>query len=269
MPAQAVYISTYIFYIIALALGALYYRRVTKNAQKGLVRTESMHAADFAGIALIIGWYSLGLFAPPPEKITTIDPRTLGIGMISQFIPCGLVLMILSLRGVDTSKLFNIRWKRFYLIFAIAPVGVLVAYAFSIGLVALGYETWLTNNFGNDAGQQEAIAIYQATDAFWVRGMMAVMVVLIAPLTEEIIFRGYIYPATKKFTNPVFATLMTSIIFGVAHLNISALLPLVFLAIIFTIAYELTGSIWAPISIHTLFNASTIFQLEFMKSINP
>jgi membrane protease YdiL (CAAX protease family) len=49
----------------------------------------------------------------------------------------------------------------------------------------------------------------------------------------------------------------------VVHYNINALIPLFFLAIVLTIAYELTGSIWAPIIIHALVNANTLIMIEF------
>ncbi len=94
---------------------------------------------------------------------------------------------------------------------------------------------------------------------------MALAVVILAPVCEEIVFRGYIYGATKRFTDRFFACLFSSLLFAVAHYNINALLPLLFLAILLTVAYELTGSLWAPISIHALFNATTLINLEMSK----
>ena len=265
MPLQAVFITTFLFYILALGLGVFYWKSALSDSQKSLINTASLQRVDFAGIALVIGWFSLGLAAMGGEKPTAFTAEGLILAMFSQLVPLGMVLMIIHLRGVNLSDFLHLRWKQFYLVFLIAPAGVLIANAFNVLLFFFDYQTWMTKFFGDDASQQAIITIYQGTDSLLIRGMMAVMVVIIAPIAEEVIFRGYIYPVTKKYTRPVFAVLMTSLIFGVVHLNISALLPLVFLAIILTLAYEYTGSIWAPISIHALFNAQTVAVLEYTK----
>lgn len=265
MPLQAVFITTFLFYILALGLGVFYWKSALSDSQKSLINTASLQRVDFAGIALVIGWFSLGLAAMGGEKPTAFTAEGLVLAMFSQLVPLGMVLMIIHLRGVNLSDFLHLRWKQFYLVFLIAPAGVLIANAFNVLLFFVDYQTWMTKFFGDDASQQAIITIYQGTDSLLIRGMMAVMVVIIAPIAEEVIFRGYIYPVTKKYTRPVFAVLMTSLIFGVVHLNISALLPLVFLAIILTLAYEYTGSIWAPISIHALFNAQTVAVLEYTK----
>ena len=96
-----------------------------------------------------------------------------------------------------------------------------------------------------------------------IRIMMAFAVAVLAPLCEEVLFRGYIYAATKRFSDRFFACLLSSLLFAVVHYNINALIPLFFLAIVLVIAYELTGSIWTPILIHALVNGSTLIFIEF------
>ena len=92
---------------------------------------------------------------------------------------------------------------------------------------------------------------------------MAFAVVVLAPVCEEVFFRGYIYAATKRFSDRFFACLFSSLLFAVVHHNINALFPLFFLAIILVIAYELTGSLWTPMLIHALVNANTLIIIQF------
>jgi membrane protease YdiL (CAAX protease family) len=125
-----------------------------------------------------------------------------------------------------------------------------------------GYSGWLEEQFGSDAQLQETVKTYQEANAITVRIMIAISAILIAPIAEEIVFRGYIYTTTKRFSGRLFATLLSSLLFGVVHFNITALIPLIFLAIVLALAYELSGSLWAPISIHALFNASQILFQE-------
>ena len=51
------------------------------------------------------------------------------------------------------------------------------------------------------------------------------------------------------------AAIVTSMLFALVHGNVPGTLPLFALALMLTIAYELTGCLWVPIAIHALFNA--------------
>ncbi|MFA5337988.1 MAG: CPBP family glutamic-type intramembrane protease, partial [Candidatus Omnitrophota bacterium] len=101
--------------------------------------------------------------------------------------------------------------------------------------------------------------------------LSSVMAVLIAPVLEEFIFKGGIYNLFKKFMpsskGKAVAAIITASIFAVMHLPrlmllgvsdinvfLVALMLLFALGIVTTIAYEKSGSIHAPIAIHTLYN---------------
>jgi len=124
-----------------------------------------------------------------------------------------------------------------------------------------GYSEMIKSIFG-EAKQQEIVKIYQETSAVSIRVMLAIAAVIIAPVVEEVVFRGYIYPVCKRYTGRIIATFFASLFFSAVHFNIPALLPLFILAIILTIAYELSGSLWVPISIHASFNAFTLIVQE-------
>jgi membrane protease YdiL (CAAX protease family) len=54
-------------------------------------------------------------------------------------------------------------------------------------------------------------------------------------------------------------------IFAFAHLNIGAAIPLWFFGIVLGMAYEHTGSLLVPISIHSCFNLATGLSLLLEK----
>jgi membrane protease YdiL (CAAX protease family) len=105
---------------------------------------------------------------------------------------------------------------------------------------------------------QEAVKLLQEAKDPLVLALMSVAAVFVAPVTEEVIFRGYLYPAAKRFCGPAGAILFSSLVFAAAHGNVVALLPLFALAVVLCLLYEFTGSIWACISVHFLFNAATV-----------
>jgi len=280
MPITADSIFLYSYFLcvalMAIVIPLCFYARrkapgLGRN-QRGSVRTDALGIFDLAGLAVFFGIYAVFLkeYLDPPQLDESgnrlevnITPLILAVGMVVQFVPPLVVAVLLSARGIDLGKFFGIRWKNVRYLWVIAPIGVIITYLFLFSIELWGYGVWLEERFADDNKLQQTVKTYQEASAVTVRIMIAISAIIIAPVAEEIVFRGYIYTATKRFSNRFFAAILSSLLFGVVHFNISAFIPLVFLALLLTIAYELSGSIWAPISIHALFNASTILFQEF------
>ena len=98
--------------------------------------------------------------------------------------------------------------------------------------------------------------------------LMAAMIsaaVIGAPIAEEIIFRGYLYPVAKKYTSTWFAAMFTGVLFGVVHMNLLGLPILALMGMALAVLYERTGSLWAPIICHMAFNGMQMFFMLFLK----
>jgi membrane protease YdiL (CAAX protease family) len=83
----------------------------------------------------------------------------------------------------------------------------------------------------------------------------ALVTILVAPLAEELVFRGIIYPAIKHAGFPQLALWGPAALFAAIHFNLAAFLPLLLLALVLTWLYEKTDNLLAPIAAHSLFNA--------------
>jgi membrane protease YdiL (CAAX protease family) len=79
--------------------------------------------------------------------------------------------------------------------------------------------------------------------------------ILLAPVTEEMLFRGILYPAIKQLGYPRLALWGTSLLFAAVHMNMVSFVPLATLALVLTGLYERTDNLLAPIAAHVLFNA--------------
>ena len=88
--------------------------------------------------------------------------------------------------------------------------------------------------------------------------MMTLLAITVAPVTEEMIFRGGIFRYMRTRTPRWVALLVPALLFGALHANLASFVPLVVLGIILALAYERTGSITVPIFAHGLFNLHTI-----------
>jgi membrane protease YdiL (CAAX protease family) len=90
-----------------------------------------------------------------------------------------------------------------------------------------------------------------------------VSLVVLPPVTEEILVRGFLYGGLKSKLPKIWAALVTSLLFGAAHLEFGSGAPLLWSAAIDTfilsmvLVYlrEKTGSLWASIGLHMTKNA--------------
>lgn len=92
--------------------------------------------------------------------------------------------------------------------------------------------------------------------------------IVLAPIVEETLFRGILYPTIKQAGHPHWALWGTSALFGIMHFNMLTLLPLLLLALLLAGLYEATDSLLAPIATHSIFNAANFFYVLFSDPIN-
>ncbi len=89
----------------------------------------------------------------------------------------------------------------------------------------------------------------------------AVTFVIVAPLTEEPIYRGFILQAGLR-RGTWMGILLSGFLFGLVHSQIAALLPITVLGIIFGVLAHRSGSIYNTILAHACYNlAPTVFFL--------
>jgi membrane protease YdiL (CAAX protease family) len=109
--------------------------------------------------------------------------------------------------------------------------------------------------------EQEAVTLLRAAEAWSNRALMGIATIVIAPIAEEVIFRGILYPAGKRAGYPRAALWGTSILFGLIHYNLGTFVPLTFLALVLVYLYEYTGNLLACITVHCVFNAANFVAL--------
>jgi membrane protease YdiL (CAAX protease family) len=91
------------------------------------------------------------------------------------------------------------------------------------------------------------------------RILIFVTVVVIAPLTEEMLFRGLFQTMIRSFLGGAWVSIiMSSALFAAVHYEPTHWPALFMLAVCMGYAYEKSGSLFRPIFIHSLFNASSI-----------
>jgi membrane protease YdiL (CAAX protease family) len=113
--------------------------------------------------------------------------------------------------------------------------------------------------------EQPSVHALRVAVSWWNRVALGTAAILLAPVAEEILFRGILYPAIKQAGFPRLALWGTSVLFALVHVNLVTFVPLAVLALVLTALYERTNNLLAPITAHAMFNALnflTLFLLE-------
>ena len=111
---------------------------------------------------------------------------------------------------------------------------------------------------GIPAEPQELIRLFAEARSPGPLALMIVLATVIAPVTEEIVFRAGIFRYLRTRLPRWAAILAPACIFGAVHFNLESFAPLVTLGVIFSLAYERTGRITTTIVAHGLFNLFSI-----------
>lgn len=90
---------------------------------------------------------------------------------------------------------------------------------------------------------------------------------IVAPLVEEVIFRGLVFRELEKIMSIKATVGVQALLFGVYHFNITQGIYTLFLGIILGLAIVWTKSIWAPIMIHMV-NNSVSYIFSFLADEN-
>lgn len=87
--------------------------------------------------------------------------------------------------------------------------------------------------------------------------VQVLLIVIAAPISEEILFRGYLFGGLREKLPGWVAALIAGVIFGSLHAltGISAVPPLIFFGFVLCLLYEKTGSIVPCIVLHMLNNS--------------
>ena len=133
------------------------------------------------------------------------------------------------------------------------PLFTLVSWVWQLAL-ELAQKTW-TNL---ETPLQEPVKILTHSSSITEKALVIFFAVLVAPVAEELFFRGGVYRFLKSRLPANLAVVMASAFFALSHFNLESLLPLFVLGWLLARLYERTGHIAAPMVFHALFNLAMI-----------
>ena len=191
--------------------------------------------------------------------ILKCDILTVHLYVLSAFLSKILVLLVVlfysRMIGIFSKRSGQ---KRSLFAFAKSTVSNFIV---SISLAYLSYFVWnvaldFLRKFGISIDLEEQVPLKllsDITNVFFLT-LFIFQIIIVAPIVEELVFRGYIYRVLKSKSNKNVACIVTSIVFSFLHFNVAAFVPLFVFSMCLIKAYEGSSDICEPIVMHSLFN---------------
>ena len=219
-------------------------------------------------VAIVLGAYliAFGMNQQQLERWFTGIHGNFVLVVCAELLTLALIMGFIKLRRGTLGQLgiTKLQWK--YVWMALAGAGVYILLYIVLSTVAgllmptLNFDQEQKLGFDSPSGTPQLI-------------MTAVSLVLLPPLTEEVLFRGFVYGGLRRAVRFWPAVLITSVLFAVGHLEFGSGAPLLWVAAIDTFALsvvmcyirEKTGSIWPTIAMHVLKNGVAFTFLYLIK----
>ncbi|MFA7248928.1 MAG: CPBP family intramembrane glutamic endopeptidase [Dehalococcoidia bacterium] len=194
--------------------------------------------------AVIVAWGHMARTDPAVALIFTVATLVAEVW-------AGVIVVALAVRRGVTPGDLGFRLPRTW---SLVPVAVVGAYgsliAYTAMILAIEGATGADLSYFRQGNQIPADL--PRTMLIW--GLLGLTVVLAAPLSEELFFRGLIYRGLAGIGGPTLGIVASGLAFSAVHGNLSVILPFALIGMIFAWAYRASGSLWTTIAAHAIFN---------------
>ncbi|WP_066377674.1 MULTISPECIES: CPBP family intramembrane glutamic endopeptidase [unclassified Anabaena] len=117
-------------------------------------------------------------------------------------------------------------------------------------------------------GSNPLLQLALESQDFVALGIFYLTAAIAAPLFEELLFRGFLLPSLTRYLSVWGAILISALLFAIAHLSLSEILPLTALGIVLGVVYTRSRNLLAPMLLHSLWNSGTLLSLFLLGSSN-
>lgn len=257
--------------VISLFLGILFYsglrviRPTSGWVQSGKVicsvySTPDLYLSVVLGSIMLVGLIEDG---STPQHSPAVGFSELLFNVVFMLLMCaGLLTYLAVVKKQSPAELFGLQTLRFFSVIGRALAYIIPLYIF-VSILAAVVSQFALNEIWPTNGPQESVRAFQEANSMGIKLLMIIAAVIVAPIVEETVFRGFIYAVIKRYTDGYFAAITSSLIFAIVHLHVGSIVPLFCLALGLCLAYERTGSLLVPMWMHAFFNGTSMTLLIF------
>lgn len=132
---------------------------------------------------------------------------------------------------------------------AVALMGLAACWLFGQTAAMLVLRTWGDPAF-------EAVSQVKVDSPVW---LLLLVSMLLAPLGEESLVRGTVYPELRRRWGVLASAFVTASVFALLHGNMVQLVLTVPLGLLLALVYEAAQRVWPVVVMHALFNTVSLF----------
>jgi membrane protease YdiL (CAAX protease family) len=177
------------------------------------------------------------------------------------FLGAAWVLIRVFLRLHQTGWLAAFGWRDTKLKPVLLTAVAFILVVMPVVVVLQGASVYVFEQLGWPHEDQAAVEMLLGANGCWVTAYFGLFAIVIAPVAEEFIFRGMLFPFIRQLGFPKLAWIGVSALFALIHANAPAFVALFVFALALTWLYERTDNLLAPITAHALFNAANFVLL--------
>ena len=118
----------------------------------------------------------------------------------------------------------------------------------------------------NPAGSNPLLEIVLNNDNYFAFILLFITTTIIAPLFEEIIFRGVLLPVLARNYGKIIGIFISSFVFALAHLSLNEFPPLFILGIGLAATRLISGRLSSSVIMHSLWNGLTFLNLFLLRT---
>lgn len=132
--------------------------------------------------------------------------------------------------------------------------------AVAIVYLAVGLYTRSVDALGIEVLQNQPGGLEVTVRDGWALGLYGMTTVVVAPLGEELFYRGLVFGGLSQW-GFFPAALVSSVLFALSHVDAATVIPFAFVGLAMCWLYWRSGTLWDAIVFHVLFNSLTFILL--------
>ncbi len=256
--------GSFLFWVVGVVLGGAFLQRQIRFIRLqplDQIVSERYRVADacvIGGTVLLLFGSALAAGTQPEGELTAEGVFQAAIFYV--VLVTGLVAF-LKLRGLSPVELFGLRRPFLGRGLLLGLGGLVLCYPLIFFAQFVSYEI---------AGKPEPQLIVQflVGSEGWVdRASVIFVAVLVAPLAEEFLFRGYFYGVLRKWTGRWWGLAISTLVFAGVHGHLPSFAGLFILGLLLGLLYERSGSLWVPVTVHAVFNGASVGVAVFLPEL--
>jgi membrane protease YdiL (CAAX protease family) len=208
--------------------------------------------------ALLMSLLLLNVAVAASAPTAELSTRDLAANLVITAVIVLILIGFLMLRGFDLDALAG--FSRLGIVRAATTGAVLLLAAYPLIVVADA----ITRRFLEDgSARQNIVELFNGSRTMEQRVIIIVLAVAVAPVAEELVFRFFLYGVLRRYFGRLLGLVVNSLLFAAVHEHLPSFGPLFVLGSCFTLAYEWSGSLLVPMTMHSLFNSLSLVFLAF------